>query len=147
MSLPKLILVPIDFSDRATTALDYAVELAAKLDAKICLVNVVAAQLVTTEYGIPMTTAMMEEAAERQQARLDQMIAARAGKAQFVPAMLVTGDPRAEIEHVARQLRADLIVMGTHGRRGVPRLVMGSVAEVVMRTAPCPVLLVREGVA
>jgi nucleotide-binding universal stress UspA family protein len=57
--------------------------------------------------------------------------------------MVESGDPRAMIEGVATKLDADLIVMGTHGRRGVRRFLLGSVAEIVARTAPCPVLLVR----
>jgi len=48
------------------------------------------------------------------------------------------------IEETAAEIGADLIVMGTHGRRGVSRLLLGSVAESVARTAPCPVLLVRK---
>src|SRR5438105_11382148 len=57
--------------------------------------------------------------------------------------MLGRGDAAAEIIRVARELPADLIVMGTHGRTGIGRLLMGSVAEHVMRHAPCPVLTVR----
>jgi nucleotide-binding universal stress UspA family protein len=147
MQVPKVILVPTDFSDRATAALDYAVELAAKLDARVCVMNVVTAQLVGAEYGFAMTTPMMDRTCAVQQERLDQLVAARAGKAPFLPCVLTTGDPRAEIEQVAHRVGADLIVMGTHGRRGVPRMILGSVAEAVMRIAPCPVLLVREVVS
>jgi nucleotide-binding universal stress UspA family protein len=61
--------------------------------------------------------------------------------------MLRKGDARTAILAFAEELHPDLIVMGTHGRRGVSRLVLGSVAESVARTAPCPVLLVRSGLA
>jgi nucleotide-binding universal stress UspA family protein len=54
------------------------------------------------------------------------------------------GDTAAEIVRLARALRADLIVMGTHGRTGLGRLLLGSVAEAVLRRAPCPVLTLRE---
>ncbi|HET9622024.1 MAG TPA: universal stress protein [Kofleriaceae bacterium] len=143
MAVPTLILVPTDFSDRATAALDYAVDLAAALGARLCLAHVVSVADTPSEYGLSMTAAMIEKACERQHARLDELSAARAGRATFAPGVITTGDPRAEIEHVARQVGADLIVMGTRGRRGLPRLVLGSVAETVLRVAPCPVLLVR----
>jgi len=55
----------------------------------------------------------------------------------------VTGDPSAQIVRTARSTRADLIVIGTHGRRGVSKFLLGSVAERVIATAPCPVLTVR----
>jgi nucleotide-binding universal stress UspA family protein len=56
---------------------------------------------------------------------------------------MVTGDPALQIVRAARSMRADLIVMGTHGRRGVSKFFLGSVAERVIATAPCPVLTVR----
>ncbi|MEO8551840.1 MAG: universal stress protein, partial [Kofleriaceae bacterium] len=77
------------------------------------------------------------------QKALDKLIAERAGKAPFGPALLETGEPRDLIVQAATKVGADLIVMGTHGRRGLRRLMLGSVAESVARTAPCPVLLVR----
>jgi nucleotide-binding universal stress UspA family protein len=60
-----------------------------------------------------------------------------------VAATMVTGDPSAQIVRTARSTRADLIVIGTHGRRGVSKFLLGSVAERVIATAPCPVLTVR----
>jgi len=56
---------------------------------------------------------------------------------------LAEGDPAAEIVRMAQKIECDLIVMGTHGRTGLGRLLMGSVAEMVLREAPCPVLTVR----
>lgn len=139
--------MPTDFSAGSEVALDYAVRLAGKLDAKIHLLNVIGAQLIGTEYGVPVTTALMEELILREQGRLEQLVASRAGNASFGPVILETGDARAQIEQVARRIGADLIVMGTHGRRGVSRWLLGSVAEAVLRVAPCPVLLVRAGVS
>jgi nucleotide-binding universal stress UspA family protein len=57
---------------------------------------------------------------------------------------LTMGDPAGEIVRIAEDEKADMIVLGTHGRTGVTRLLMGSVAEVVVRRAPCPVLVYRE---
>jgi nucleotide-binding universal stress UspA family protein len=58
--------------------------------------------------------------------------------------MLRTGDARDVIVDVAKEIGADLIVMGTHGRRGVRRALLGSIAEGVLRTAHCPVLTIRQ---
>jgi nucleotide-binding universal stress UspA family protein len=147
MQLPKNILVPTDFSAGSEAALDCAVMLAAKFDATIHLLNVIGAQLIGTEYGLAVTTSMMETVLVRAQGQLDQLAAERAAMASFGPAILEIGDPRSQIEQVARRVGADLIVMGTHGRHGLPRLLLGSVAESIVRTAPCPVLLVRAGVS
>lgn len=145
MELPKTILVPTDFGASSELALDYAVQLAAKLDAKIYLLNVIGAQLIGTEYGVPITTTLMEDIILRNQDRLEEAVALRAGQATFGPVILETGDARAQIDQVARRIGADLIVMATHARRGVSRWLLGSVAEAVLRVAPCPVLLVRGG--
>ena len=57
--------------------------------------------------------------------------------------ILRTGDPRDMILQTAKEIHADLIVIGTHGRRGISRFLLGSVAEAIVRSAPCPVLTVR----
>ena len=81
---------------------------------------------------------------ERTQAqRIADLLGERAAETEVVPHVLV-GPPAQEIARVARSVDADLIVVGTHGRRGVPRLVLGSVAERLVREASCPVLVVRE---
>jgi universal stress protein A len=144
MMLPTCILVPTDFSGNAEHALDYAVELAAKLGAKVHLLNVIAMQMFGAEYGVAVTQAMVEDVMRGNQEALDRLVAARATKAAFGPAQLEFGDPRAVVEQTALKLGVDLIVMGTHGRHGMKRLLIGSVAESVVRTAPCPVLLIRD---
>jgi nucleotide-binding universal stress UspA family protein len=73
-------------------------------------------------------------------------VGARAGKAPFAQTSLRFGDPRTEIQAAAAEIGIELIVMGTHGRRGVSRLLLGSVAESIARTAHCPVLLVRAAI-
>jgi universal stress protein A len=143
MKLPKIILVPVDFSEGSTAALDYAVGLAGKLDAKIVLLNVVGVQVLGAEYGMPVSASAIELIYETNQQELAKLVDANKDKASFARTLLETGDPRAMIEGTAKKLGADLIVMGTHGRRGLRRLLIGSVAESVVRSAPCPVLLVR----
>ena len=143
MNLPANLLVPTDFSANATSALDYAVALAAKLDAKIHLLNVVGLQIFGAENGIAVTASMVDSIMDGNQQELDRLANARSGKVAFGSTLLKTGDARKVIDATATEVGADLIVMGTHGRRGVSRLLLGSVAESVVRTAPCPVLLIR----
>jgi len=145
MSLPRNIVVPIDLDDSAAQVLAYAVALAAKLDAKLHVLHVVPWPLLGAEIPIAVTDTAMDEIMARKAQSFDDLIAARTAKLPLGSAKLKTGDARTAILTAAEELRADLIVMGTHGRRGVSRLVLGSVAESVARTAPCPVLLVRSG--
>jgi nucleotide-binding universal stress UspA family protein len=145
MSIPHQILVPIDFDDSTAQVLDYAVALAARLDAKVHVLHVVPWPLLGAEVPVGVTEAAMHELIANEQKAFDELVAAHTRKEMLGSAVLKTHDARAAIIATAEEIPADLIVMGTHGRRGVPRLVLGSVAESVVRTAPCPVLLVRSG--
>ncbi len=147
MSLPTTILVPTDFSPQAEQALDYAIDLAAKLDATVHVLNVIGIPaLGVPELGIALTSNVIDQIVQDNQAALDKLLAARRGKAKLGEALLRTGDARDEILHVAEEIKADLIIMATHGRRGVARALLGSVAEMVVRTSPVPVLTVRAKV-
>jgi len=143
MKIPKTILVPIDFSAGSTAALEYAIGLASRLDAKIHLLNVIGVQALGAEYGMPVAASTVELLLDANEQQLAKLIAANKDKASFAPPVLEVGDPRTTIEAVVNRLGVDLVVMGTHGRRGLKRLLLGSVAEMVVRTSPCPVLLVR----
>jgi universal stress protein A len=139
--LPKHILVPIDFSPDAEEALDYACELAAALGAVIHLVSALG------PIGeLPLSQRMIDELSVEHRRGLDQLAARRRRQAAFAPPVVAAADPRDLILATAAQIDADLIVMGTHGRRGISRLVLGSVAEDIVRRAPCPVLAVRFGI-
>lgn len=139
--LPQLILVPIDFSANAEQALDYACELAGKLGAKVHLVHAVVSP--PSALQVALTEDIIENIVKEHREALDKLAAARAGRASFGAPTVEVGDPRDTIVATAEALSADLIVMGTHGRRGLSRVMMGSVAEDVIRHAPCPVLAVR----
>ncbi|HEX7842015.1 MAG TPA: universal stress protein [Kofleriaceae bacterium] len=143
MTLPKTLLVPTDFSEPAAHALDYAVGLAANLGAKIYLLNVIGIPaLGIPELGVAVTAGTIETTIRFRQADLEQLVAGYTPAA--IEPMLRTGDAVGVISDVAREIGADLIIMGTHGRRGVRRALLGSIAEGVLRTAPCPVLTIRE---
>jgi universal stress protein A len=145
MTLPRNILVPIDLDDSAAQVLDYAVALAGKLDAKLHVLHAVPWPLLGAEVPAAITKSSMDELMARERKAFDELVAAHTAKLPPGSATLETGDARAAILALAAALHADLIVMGTHGRRGMSRLVLGSVAESVTRAAPCPVLLVRSG--
>lgn len=142
--LPKIILVPTDLSDGAEQALAYACELAAKLDATIHLLNVIGIPaLGVPELGVAVTATVIDSMIVDNQRALDALAEKMRCKASIGQVMLKTGDARDTINQTATELGVDLIVMGTHGRRGVKRALLGSVAETVVRTAPCAVLTVR----
>ena len=139
--LPKLILVPTDFSPHAEQALDYACALAGKLGATVHLVHAVASP--PSALQVALTEGSLENLVTEHRDALEKLAESRRGAASFGPSTVEVGDPRDTIVATAQAIGADLIIMGTHGRRGLSRVVMGSVAEDVMRHAPCPVLTVR----
>lgn len=137
--LPQQILVATDFSPSAARALDDACELAVALDATVHLLNV--ENLTLADRALAPDT--LDVLLRQNRATVDQLIEPRRARVRFGAPLVKTGDPRDVILEVAAALPADLVVVGSHGRRGVQRLVLGSVAEAVVRTAPCPVLVVR----
>jgi universal stress protein A len=144
MTTPRTILVPIDFSEPAEAALDYAVKLAEKIDAKVHLLNVVELQgFHFSDLGAALTVEMIDMIVAGNQTALERLADKYRGSGHIGEVLLRTGDPRDLIEEVARELDVEMIVMGTHGRRGFRRLMLGSVAETVLRTARCPVLTVH----
>jgi nucleotide-binding universal stress UspA family protein len=136
-------LVPHDFSDTAEYALSYALELASKLGARITVVH--AYEL--PSYGYPESLALTGEVVESIQRAAEaslENVAARSRRPGLeVDALLRLGPAWSEINASAKEMHGDLIVMGTHGRQGLSRAFLGSVAEKVVRTAPCPVLTVH----
>jgi nucleotide-binding universal stress UspA family protein len=139
--LPKTILVPIDFSASSDRALDYACELASRCGATVHLLHSIGPALADLPLAEHVAADMMRASADALKALAD----ARASTARISPPFVKIADPRDAILAVARELPADLIVMGTHGRRGVARLMLGSVAEETVRRAPCAVLTLRKG--
>ena len=142
--LPKNILVPTDLGETAEEALAYACELAQTFGAKIHLLNVIGVPaLGVPELGVALTSSVIDSIVRDNQAALDKLAASCRARVPIGEVLLRTGDARDVINQTAIDLHADLIVMGTHGRRGVSRALLGSVTETVVRTAPCPVLTVR----
>jgi universal stress protein A len=126
------ILVPTDFSPLSTLALDHAIALASLCRASIHLMHVHA------DGSAPV---------DGEEGRLAELMSRCHAEAIVVTSQLCVGHPAAAIVNAAADRAVDLIVLGTHGRQGVAHLMLGSVAEHVVRTAPCPVLTVRGRVA
>ena len=145
----KTVLVPVDFDEPSERALDYALGLARRLDAAVIVMHAYEIPV----YGFPdgAVVATAEVAARISaglQVALDAMVAKRSTSGIHVTSLLRDGRAWEEVGKAAEEVRADLIVIGTHGRRGLSRVFLGSVAEKVLRTATRPVLVVREpGVA
>jgi nucleotide-binding universal stress UspA family protein len=141
--LPKHILVPTDLSEGAEQALAYACELGRLLGSQIHLLNVISIPaLGVPELGVALTASMIDELVVNNQDALERLARTRC-TADLGQVMVRTGDARDVINEIAMELNIDLIVMGTHGRRGLSRALLGSVAETVVRSAPCAVLTVR----
>lgn len=136
--LPDHVVVPIDFSPPAEQALDYACQLAGKLGATIHLVHAVG--LIG---DLPLSQQMLDEIGGERRRALEELAARRREQAAFGPSIIEVADPRDAILDAVEKVGAELIVMSTHGRRGFSRVLLGSVAESVIRRAPCPVLVVR----
>ena len=142
----KRILHPTDFSRASGAAFLKAVALAKESRAELLLVHVMLPPmpLIGDGYVPPKTYAELDAAARRSAQRQLAKTVARAQKARArVKAVLLEGVPYSRIARAARSKRADLIVMGTHGRTGLSKFFLGSVAERVIARAPCPVLTVR----
>ena len=145
--LPRNILVPTDLSPGAEEALDYACELAAHFGATIHLLNVIAIPaLGVPELGVAMASSVIDSLIADNKAALEALAQKKCVTAKIGQHLLRTGDARDVIVTAAKELGVDMIVMGTHGRRGVSRALLGSVTETVVRHAPCPVLTVRAHV-
>jgi nucleotide-binding universal stress UspA family protein len=140
--LPKNILVPTDLAEGSDQALAYACELARPLGATVHLLNVIGIpSLGVPELGVALTAATIDQLVVDNQVALDRLAATCT--APMGQVLIKSGDALDMINQAATELAIDLIVMGTHGRRGLSRALLGSMAETVVRSAPCPVLTVR----
>jgi universal stress protein A len=142
------IMVPTDFSPTSDAALEYARAFAGRLGATIDLVHVFDDPFTSGAFvgdGTVMMPVQLRESLEHW-AR-EQLERRHGGHAPVLPGSsvaLLMGTPAKRIVEHAAETHADLIVMGTHGRTGLGHLLLGSVAERVVRTAPCPVLTWRD---
>ncbi|HTQ73266.1 MAG TPA: universal stress protein [Burkholderiales bacterium] len=144
----KRILVPVDGSPTSMAGLNEALRLARNQKARVRLVHIVdeVAIFASSEGGLNIEPVIeaLKSGGKRILARAAKLAAARGVRAETELFENATNRVADVLIGRARRWRADLIVMGTHGRRGVNRLVLGSDAELVVRNSPVPVLLVRS---
>jgi universal stress protein A len=141
--MPKFtrILCPVDFDQNSLAALKVAGELAAEeRKATLDIVHVVPIPA-GPEVAIPF-----DRLEGRARTKLLRLVRSRIDPKIRHTVHIKTGDPAGEVVCMAEQSGVDLIVMATHGRRGLTRFVLGSVAERIVREAPCPVLIIKPGI-
>ena len=139
------IVVPIDFSPSAEEAMSWAIDLARRYGASLIVTHVLQpVAWPASPDGLMLTpTDLLATTRRELDASLERTRASIEAAGIGAKAELLDGTPAAEIAALARRAAADLVVMGTHGRTGLKHALLGSVAEKVVRTAPCPVLTVR----
>ena len=145
MNKLQRILVATDFSETADAALDEALVLATRTGAKVTIVHVWQIPI----YGLPdgsivASAQMVTEILDGADDALEALVARCRDRGYDVTSELVQGPPEEKIRDLAVRLGADLVVLGTHGRRGISHAFLGSVAEKVVRTCPVPVLTVSS---
>ena len=139
--------MPTDFSECGNFALSYAASLARTFNAKIICVNVIEPIVPTVGYSgmtepLPIAdiTEQLEDSAERE---LPKLAECDECEGIDVEELVVHGEAASEIVRVAKDREVDLIVISSHGRTGLGRILFGSTAEAVVRHATCPVLVVK----
>jgi nucleotide-binding universal stress UspA family protein len=141
------ILVPTDFSKSSQNALSYALALAEKFGAEVHLLHVVADLALFIPEAVmpapPMVPPVEQFAAAAREA-LERAIKGLQKPGIVIHPEVVEGVPYEEVLRFARERNVDLIVIGTHGHTGLAHIFLGSIAEKVVRRAPCPVLTVRH---
>lgn len=137
------ILCPVDFSEASDDAVRYAAELAEQLQAKLFLLHSFQLPVYAAQVGAPLApTDLIEGLPQQLQQQLDELRDRIATPGLQIEGEVVEGVPYVKILEQAEAVDADLIVMGTHGRTGLAHLLIGSVAERVVRLSERPVLTV-----
>jgi nucleotide-binding universal stress UspA family protein len=142
----KSIMVATDFSEPSAVALAYGRDIARSYGAALHLLHVVEDVMLRYSPEVGMTSPVLQENLEsRARRELDAQVTEDDRRTlKIVPIVLTSPTVPGGIVEYAKDQKIDLVIVGTHGRSGVKQLLMGSVAERVVRTAPCPVLTVRE---
>ena len=143
----KRILLPTDFSNNAKSAQDYACELADQFGAQLHVLTVVQdAALILPETGMFLTLPLpsVQEIVDSAEKELQNVLDPAWASRHDVVLRVLVGTPFVEIVRYSQDQHIDMIVMGTHGRTGLNHVMLGSVAERVLRKSACPVLTVRS---
>jgi nucleotide-binding universal stress UspA family protein len=141
----KSILFPTDFSEGSAEALKYAVEFANRYGAKLYVLHVIYDVAKASGWYVPHVSmdAIYKDIQEGARKELDNFGVNELGGLKNIERIVQTGVPYQEIMSCAVKNKIDMIIIGTHGRTGIDRILFGSTAAQVVRNAPCPVLTVR----
>lgn len=146
MTLPKKILVPTDFGACSDRALAYAVELARAVGAEVAVMHAYEIPMVGFPDGAWVATPeLASRISEGAQIGLKKALDTFAGAGVPMISILKQGPTWRTVIDTATEIGAGMVVMGTHGRHGLPRALLGSVTEKVVRSAHCPVLTLHSG--
>ncbi len=141
----ETILVPVDFSDHSKEALDTAIQLAELFGSTIHLLHGYHVQTAgISPYGIVLPSGYYGDIRDAAEKRLNDWHEMVFGEGIKVESTLSADSPSLATNLAAKEIEADLVVMGTRGLSGLKRAMLGSVAERVVRLAPCPVLTVKD---
>lgn len=145
MSQFKHLLVAVDFSEPSIKALGTALELAFRLDARLTVVHTVLkyAESVSMEGGAGYDVELYEKESREARERIEKFLMDRNTEGVETNIMVVAGRAQDQINYIAEKMKADVLILGTHGRKGVNKLILGSVAEEVLRDSHLPFLCVR----
>ena len=142
MAFPyRTILCPVDFDDNSLKALDRAAEIARHMKGKLVLLHVI--PIVMQPGEVPPPPSLYEDQHKAAEAKLASIAREKLAGLQY-ELHVYAGRVIGTISQLENKLQPDLLVMATHGRRGLTRMFLGSVAEGVLRRATCPVLTIRE---
>ncbi len=141
----KKILFPIDFSESSEKVFPFALDMAQKFDAKLCLLFVATdiSHLITTDLSRDMLMSTVAEIARAGENQMRAFCDKQLSGFSNYETKVVTGSPGDEILKFADEQSIDLVVMGTHGRKGLDRTLMGSVADDIIKNSPTPVLTIN----
>jgi universal stress protein A len=140
----KRILAPVDFSTNSERALQYVRAFADEFDADVVLLHVVEPTIIPDNFGMvpPAYEQVGESLMKSANERLPRMARAVSDDPEAVQCLVRSGRAAWEIVRVAAEVKADLIIITTHGYTGLKHVLMGSTAELIVRHAPCPVMTV-----
>jgi nucleotide-binding universal stress UspA family protein len=148
MPAPSRILVPVDLSDGSQALIDYAIQLAKPFNAALEIIHAweppqyVAPDLLVAAPGWN-SQSLEQIAVDAATTELNSLVAKVANEGLSIKHRVVVGEAASTVLRLAEEGKYDLVIMGTHGRRGLPRLLLGSVAQKIVARAHCPVLTVH----
>jgi nucleotide-binding universal stress UspA family protein len=138
----KRIVVPVDLAEHSETLVHYAVHIAEQFSANLSIIHVIAPFPADTMIGAPLALECQEKAFAAAKEHMANLVKGLQAK-MAVETEIVHGDPVDKITSFAKEKGADLIITSTHGAKGLEKILLGSVAERVLKRAHCPVLVVN----